>query len=74
MAIGILLHRNAKVTVFYSQRLWCMRLIYSNRHFFFLLKGIFCRGCRYNFKIMFVYGFVSIFKVYVKTQDRLQME
>lgn len=32
------------------------------------------RGCRYNFKIMFAYGFVSIFEVYIKTQDRLQME
>ena len=31
-------------------------------------------GCRYNFKIMFVYGFGSIFKVYVKTQERVQME
>ena len=28
----------------------------------------------YNFKIMFVYGFFSIFKVCVKTQDRLKME
>ena len=32
------------------------------------------QGCRYNFKIMFVYGFVSVFKVYVKTQERVQME
>lgn len=32
------------------------------------------RGCRYNFKIMFVHGFGSIFKVYVKTQERVQME
>ena len=28
----------------------------------------------YNFKIMFVYVFFAILKVYVKTQDRLKME